>query len=40
MKTRIHQRAMELGRGSAPPAASVLWLQAERDIGREVLTAE
>jgi hypothetical protein len=36
---RIRQRAMELGRGSAPPAGSVLWLQAERDIGREVLTA-
>jgi hypothetical protein len=36
---RIRQRAMELGRGSAPPAGSALWLQAEREIGREVLTA-
>ena len=37
---RIRQRAVELGRGSAPPAGSALWLQAERAIWREVLTAE
>jgi hypothetical protein len=36
---RIRQRAVELGRGSAPPAGSALWLQAERAIWREVLTA-
>ena len=36
---RIRQRAVELGRGSALPAGSALGLQAERAIGREVLTA-
>ena len=35
---RIRQRAGELGGGSAPPAGSALWLQAERAIWREVLT--
>jgi len=35
---RIHQRAEELSPGAAPDAE--VWQRAERDIGREVLTAE
>jgi hypothetical protein len=35
---RIRRRAAERGQGAAPPAGSALWLQAEREIGREVLT--
>jgi len=38
-EARIRQRAGELGGGSAPPAGSALWLQAEREIWREALTA-
>lgn len=36
---RIRQRAAELGQGAAPLAGSALWLQAEQEIGREVLAA-